>query len=126
MRRGCNEIDKHIGGKILSLRLALGLSRDQLAKKLDVTQQQLQKYEKGTNRISVSRLVVIAKALSQGVSYFYEGLSDDNEPMVTQHQRMCIEVSRNFMRIQNPEHQTAVNILIKSLANRSMVDVDTH
>jgi transcriptional regulator with XRE-family HTH domain len=83
MRRSCNEIDKHIGSKILSLRLALGLSRDQLAKKLDVTQQQLQKYEKGTNRISVSRLVVIAKALSQGVSYFYEGLSDDNEPMLT-------------------------------------------
>lgn len=118
MRRGCNEIDKHIGGKILSLRLALGLSRDQLAKKLDVTQQQLQKYEKGTNRISVSRLVVIAKALSQGVSYFYEGLSDDNEPMVTQHQRMCIEVSRNFMKIENLEHQIAVNTLIKSLANR--------
>ena len=126
MRRGCNEIDKHIGAKILSIRLALGLSRDQLAKKLDVTQQQLQKYEKGTNRISVSRLVVIAKALSQGVSYFYEGLSDDNEPMVTQHQRMCIEVSRNFMRIESADHQTAVNILIKSLANRSMVDVDTH
>ena len=126
MRRGCNEIDKHIGGKILAIRLALGLSRDQLAKKLDVTQQQLQKYEKGTNRISVSRLVVIAKALSQGVSYFYEGLSDDNEPMVTQHQRMCIEVSRNFMRIESAVHQTAVNILIKSLANRSMVDEDTH
>jgi len=123
MRRGCNEIDKHIGSKILSLRLALGLSRDQLAKKLDVTQQQLQKYEKGTNRISVSRLVVIAKALSQGVSYFYEGLCDDNEPMVTQHQRMCIEVSRNFMKIQSAEHQTAVNILIKSLAcdSRSML-----
>ena len=126
MRRGCNEVDKHVGGKILSLRLANGWSRTQLADKIDVTQQQLQKYEKGANRISVSRLVVIAKALSQGVSYFYEGLSDDNEPMVTQHQRMCIEVSRNFMRIQNPEHQTAVNILIKSLANRSMVDVDTH
>jgi hypothetical protein len=119
MIRGCNEIDKHIGSKILSLRLALGLSRDQLAKKLNVTQQQLQKYEKGTNRISVSRLVVIAKALSQGVSYFYEGLSDDNEPMVTQHQRMCIEISRNFMRIESAEHQTAVNILIKSLARDS-------
>ena len=116
MRRGCNEVDKHIGGKILSIRLALGLSRTQLADKIDVTQQQLQKYEKGTNRISASRLVVIAKALSKNISYFYEGLSDDNEPMVTQHQRMCIEVSRNFMRIENPDHQAAVNTLIKSLA----------
>jgi transcriptional regulator with XRE-family HTH domain len=125
MRRGCNEVDKHIGGKILSIRLALGLSRTQLADKIDVTQQQLQKYEKGTNRISASRLVVIAKALSKNISYFYEGLSDDNEPMVTQHQRMCIEVSRNFMKIESAVHQEAVNILIKSLANRSMVDIDS-
>jgi transcriptional regulator with XRE-family HTH domain len=50
-KRACNEIDKHIGDKILSLRLAYGLSRNQLAKKLDITQQQIEKYEKGTNRI---------------------------------------------------------------------------
>lgn len=118
-KRACNEVDKHVGGKILSLRLAYGLSRTQLAKKLDVTQQQLQKYEKGTNRISASRLVVIAKALSKDISYFYEGLESANsEPVVTQHQRMCIEVSRNFMKIENSEHQIAVNTLIKSLANR--------
>jgi transcriptional regulator with XRE-family HTH domain len=115
--------DKHVGSKILSLRLAYGLSRNQLAQKLDITQQQVEKYEKGTNRISASRLVVIAKALSKDISYFYEGLSDDSEPMVTQHQRMCIEVSRNFMRIESADHQTAVNILIKSLArdSRSML-----
>jgi len=39
---------------------------------------------------------------------------------------MCIEVSRNFMKIESADHQTAVNILIKSLANRPMVDVDNH
>jgi transcriptional regulator with XRE-family HTH domain len=124
MRRGCNEVDKHVGGKILSLRLANGWSRTQLADKIDVTQQQVEKYEKGTNRISVSRLIVIAKALSQDTSYFYEGLeAADSEPVVTQHQRMCIEVSRNFMRIENSEHQAAVNTLIKSLArdSRSML-----
>lgn len=115
MKRSCTEFDKHVGGKILSQRLAYGLSRNQLAKKLDITQQQLEKYEKGTNRISASRLVVIAKALSKEISYFYEGLNDDSEPMVTQHQRMCLEVSRNFMKIENPDHQVAVNILIKSL-----------
>lgn len=120
MRRGCNEVDKHVGGKILSLRLANGWSRTQLADKIDVTQQQLQKYEKGTNRISASRLVVIAKALSKNISYFYEGLSDDSEPMVTQHQRMCIEVSRNFMRIESADHQTAINTLIKSLAKKNI------
>jgi transcriptional regulator with XRE-family HTH domain len=111
------EVDKHIGGKIYSLRLAQGFSRQQLSQIIEVTHQQLQKYEKGTNRISVGRLVLIAKALSKDISYFYEGLeAANNEPVETQHQRMCIEVSRNFMKIENPDHQTAVNTLIKSLS----------
>jgi transcriptional regulator with XRE-family HTH domain len=113
----CSTIDRYVGERIYSLRLAQGLSRQQLSKIIGVTHQQLQKYEKGTNRISVGRLVLIAKALSKDISYFFEGLeSDDNKPVVTQHQRMCIEVSRNFMRIENPDHQAAVNTLIKSLA----------
>lgn len=110
------EIDKFIGNKIYSLRLAKGLSRQQLSKVIGVTHQQLQKYEKGNNRISVGRLVLISKALDKNISYFYEGLeTGNNETTVTQHQRMCIEVSRNFMKIENMEHQNAVNTLIKSL-----------
>ena len=110
------EIDKFIGDKIYSLRLAKGLSRQQLSKVIGVTHQQLQKYEKGNNRISVGRLVLISKALDKNISYFYEGLeTGNNETTVTQHQRMCIEVSRNFMKIENTEHQNAVNTLIKSL-----------
>ena len=110
------EVDKHIGDKIYFLRLAQGLSRQQLSRIVDVTHQQLQKYEKGTNRISVGRLVLIAKALSQEISYFYEGLGTDmKEIVITQHQRMCIEVSRNFMKIENSDHQTAVNTLVKTL-----------
>ncbi len=111
------EIDKFIGGKIYSLRLAKGLSRQQLSKVIGVTHQQLQKYEKGSNRISVGRLVLISKALDKNISYFYEGIESGNyEQVVTHHQRMCIEVSRNFMKIENTEHQNAVNTLVKSLA----------
>lgn len=110
------EVDKFIGGKIYSLRLAKGLSRQQLAEVIGVTHQQLQKYEKGSNRLSVGRLSLIAKALGRTISYFYEGIENEGaEEMVTQHQRMCIEVSRNFMKIENTEHQNAVNALIKSL-----------
>ena len=110
------EIDKFIGNKIYSLRLAKGLSRQQLSKVIGVTHQQLQKYEKGNNRISVGRLVLISKALDKNISYFYEGLeTGNNETTLTQHQRICIEVSRNFMKIENTEHQNAVNTLIKSL-----------
>jgi len=113
------EIDKSIGGKIRMLRLAKGLSRTQLGPDIGVTHQQLQKYEKGTNRISIGRLVLIAKALNVNVSSFYDGLESANEPIITQHQRMCIEISRNFMKISNREHQDAVNTLIKTLAKAS-------
>lgn len=114
------EVDKFIGDKIYGLRLAKGLSRQQLAEAIGVTHQQLQKYEKGTNRISVGRLVLIAKALEKTIDYFYQGLeSNDSEPVSTQHQRMCIEVSRNFMKIRSPEHQNAVNALVRSLIKES-------
>ena len=112
-----SEVDQFIGKKIYSLRLAKGLSRQQLAEVIGVTHQQLQKYEKGTNRISVGRLVLISKALSKDVVFFYEGLeTNTNEPIMTQHQRMCIEVSRNFMKIESSEHQNAVNTVVKSLS----------
>lgn len=114
------EVDKFIGGKIYNLRLAKGLSRQQLASVIGVTHQQLQKYEKGTNRISVGRLILIARALGKTIDFFYNDLENSNdEPIMTQHQRMCIEVSRNFMKITSSEHQSAVNSLVKSLVKES-------
>lgn len=110
------KIDKFIGQKIYSLRLAKGLPRQQLSKVIGVTHQQLQKYENGTNRVSASRLVLIANALEQKVTYFYEGFeAGDNIPPETESQRLCIEVARNFRRLGNREHQDAINTLVKSL-----------
>ena len=60
-------------GKSISFCLAKGLSRAELSKVIDVTYQQLQKYENGTNRVSASRLLLIAKALEHEIPYFYEG-----------------------------------------------------
>ena len=111
-----DNIDKSIGHKIYSLRLAKGLSRQQLAKAIGVTHQQLQKYEKGSNRVSASKLALIAKALDRRIPYFYEGFeSAENIPLETESQRLCIEVARNFRRIGNREHQDAINTLVKSL-----------
>ena len=110
------QIDKYIGKRIYDLRLALGVSRDQLSKEIGVTHQQVQKYETGANRVTVSRLMLIAKALSKDVSYFYEGFEEDNlTPRVTQSQRMCLEVSKNFMKITDQKKQNAVHALVKSL-----------
>jgi transcriptional regulator with XRE-family HTH domain len=117
------KIDKIIGQKITRLRIDKGMSREELARFIDVTHQQLQKYEKGINRISVGRLVLIAQALESPIQYFYENLEKEQEYMPTQHQRMCIEVSRNFMKIVNGEHQSAINSLVKSLATKEVKKV---
>ena len=109
-------IDKIIGRKIHELRISMGLSRQQLSGKIGVTHQQLQKYEKGTNRISAGRLAAIAKALNKPVSFFFDGIDKNDNILPTQHQRMCIEVSRNFLRIKNPMHQNAINLLVRTLA----------
>lgn len=111
------QIDKIIGNKIYNLRLAKGFSRQQLAELIGVTHQQLQKYEKGINRIAAGRLILIAKALGKNLEYFYSDLNEnENIEEDHQHQRMCIEVSRNFMKLRNTDHQNAINVLIRSLA----------
>lgn len=109
-------VDTVIGIKIHELRISMGLSRQQLAAKIGVTHQQLQKYEKGTNRISAGRLMAIAKALGKTVSYFFDNAEDGQDALPSQHQRMCIEVSRNFMKIKSPHHQNAINLLVRTLA----------
>lgn len=115
------QIDRYIGSKIQELRLAHGMSRQDLGGKIEVTHQQLQKYEIGTNRVSAGRLALIAKYLNTSVASFYEGLDStlavvESDINPNQSQRMCIEVSRNFMKIKNPEHKDAINSLVRILA----------
>lgn len=115
------QIDRYIGAQIQELRLAHGLSRQDLGEKISVTHQQLQKYEMGINRVSAGRLALIAKYLNTSVATFYEGLDSkltvvESDININQNQRMCIEVSRNFMKIKNPEHRDAINSLVRILA----------
>ena len=68
------QIDRYIGSKIQELRLAHGMSRQDLGERIAVTHQQLQKYEMGINRVSAGRLALIARNLGTSVGKFYEGL----------------------------------------------------
>lgn len=70
---GPHPVDTHVGAKVKSRRLMLGLSQEELAKSIGLTFQQVQKYERGTNRISVSRLTDISRALKVPIDYFLEG-----------------------------------------------------
>jgi len=70
---GPHPVDTHVGSKVKSRRLMLGLSQEELAKSIGLTFQQVQKYERGTNRISVSRLADISQALKVSMDYFLDG-----------------------------------------------------
>ena len=72
-RNSQNPIDKHVGNRVRMRRMMIGMSQEKLGEKLGITFQQIQKYEKGTNRIGASRLQQIATVLSVPVSFFFEG-----------------------------------------------------
>ena len=106
--------DKTIGLRIQELRLARGLSREQLAKKIGVTHQQLQKYEKAINRISVGRLVLIANALDKNVEFFFEDI-DGFIPTNSKRQRLSMELSREFLQIKDVGVQDSLVMLTRNL-----------
>lgn len=72
-KKAPNPIDKHVGSRVRMRRMMLSMSQEKLGDALDLTFQQVQKYEKGTNRIGASRLQQIAQILQVPVSFFFEG-----------------------------------------------------
>jgi transcriptional regulator with XRE-family HTH domain len=70
-------IDLHVAARLRMRRMMQGVSQEALAARIGVTFQQIQKYEKGQNRIGASRLFQLAQALSAPIGYFFEGLPDD-------------------------------------------------
>jgi transcriptional regulator with XRE-family HTH domain len=75
MKKATNTVDKEIGSRVRMRRMLIGMSQEKLGEMLELTFQQVQKYEKGTNRISVSRLLDIANILGVTIHYFYEGVT---------------------------------------------------
>ncbi|BAQ48750.1 MULTISPECIES: helix-turn-helix transcriptional regulator [Methylobacterium] len=73
MKKAPDPVDRHVGHRVRVRRLLIGVSQERLGDALGVTFQQIQKYEKGANRISASRLNQISEMLGVPVSFFYEG-----------------------------------------------------
>ena len=71
-----NPIDLHVGGRIRARRKIIGVSQSTLADSLGLTFQQVQKYERGANRVSASKLYEIARKLQVSIAFFFEGLAD--------------------------------------------------
>ena len=78
-KKGPNPIDKHVGSRVRMRRMMLGMTQEKLGDGLGLTFQQVQKYEKGTNRIGASRLQHIARILQVPVAFFFEGAPNDAE-----------------------------------------------
>jgi transcriptional regulator with XRE-family HTH domain len=112
--------DRYVGARIRERRIMMGLSQQQLGKVIDLTSQQVHKYELGLNRISAGRLFEIAQVLGVPVSWFFEGLVEKGDAQeMSSRQRMCLELARNFALIDNEKHQEALSQMARALAAQS-------
>lgn len=124
-----NPIDAHVGSRIRLRRNMLGMSQEKLGERLGITFQQIQKYEKGTNRVGASRLQAIASILDVAVSFFFEdapgqaapvaGFSEENSASFVVdflNSAEGIQLNRAFARISNPLVRRKMIELVKAIA----------
>jgi transcriptional regulator with XRE-family HTH domain len=124
-----NPTDIYVGSRVRMRRKMLGMSQEKLGDKLGITFQQIQKYEKGTNRIGASRLQATADALEVPVSFFFpdrdakegSGLQEEGAAFVMEFMSTGegLDLSRAFTRIRNPKVRRKVLDLVRALADES-------
>ena len=119
------QVDAYVGERIRTRRTELGLTQDDLASALEISYQQVQKYETGANRVSAGRLFQIALKLDIGVAHFFEGAEQatgsgaDVKPMAHGGTgRSTIQIARNFSEISDANVRAAINGLIKSIIRK--------
>lgn len=126
--RSANAVDRRIGQRLKARRLELSISQERLAEMLGVTFQQVQKYEKGVNRVAASRLFDIAVSLGVPVAFFYDGLALENANGVGEEGAPDLvydtlatpegqELLTLFGSIQNPRLRRRVVELVRVLAD---------
>ena len=111
-----HDVDLFVGGKIKTARTMQGMSQSELADKIGVSYQQVQKYERGTNRAAPSRLYDIARALSLPIAHFFPKQGGAKGERVARH-RANLELVRNFESIRDAAARTRVYELVKTLAH---------
>ena len=130
-----NAVDRHVGKRVRLRRTLLGLSQEQLGASLNITFQQVQKYERGANRISASRLWDISQILDVQISYFFNDMTDDtmrssprqvsrgesikfnDEDMLeSMARRETLELVRTYYSIEKPKVRKRIGEMVKSIA----------
>jgi transcriptional regulator with XRE-family HTH domain len=126
---GPNPTDVQVGARVRQRRVLLGMSQEKLGEALGLTFQQVQKYERGTNRVGASRLWDMSRILGVPVSYFFSGAEDregagtgaapavptDEDPMMS---RETMELVHVYYRIVDPSIRRRFFELTKALARR--------
>jgi transcriptional regulator with XRE-family HTH domain len=131
-KKAPNPIDKHVGSRVRMRRMMLGMSQEKLGDALALTFQQVQKYEKGTNRIGASRLQQISHILQVPVAFFFEGaphLADgsimvenlESAPSPTYVSDFLatsdgLSLTKAFMRIPDPKLRRRIVDLVQQIA----------
>jgi transcriptional regulator with XRE-family HTH domain len=130
-KKAPNPIDKHVGSRVRMRRMMLGMSQEKLGDALGLTFQQVQKYEKGTNRIGASRLQQISHILQVPVAFFFEGAP--NVPLANQPEGLAeapspayvsdflatsdgLALTKAFMRIEDSKLRRRIVDLVEQIA----------
>ena len=125
-----NPVDQHVGSRVRLRRMLLGMSQERLGESMGLTFQQVQKYEKGVNRIGASRLFQISKILDVPVQFFFEeaphtdgrsapGMAEgDSEAFILEflNSREGLELNRAFVKIGDPKVRKSVVDLVRALS----------
>ena len=130
-----NPVDKHVGSRLRMRRMMLGLSQEKLAEALGLTFQQVQKYEKGTNRVGASRIQQISEILQVPVSFLFEGsptgiprtegLSEAPSPAYVSDFLATSEglaLIRAFTRISDAKLRRSIVDMVEQIAARGSTD----
>jgi len=133
MSKSPNPIDIHVGARVRLRRMMIGMSQEKLGESLGLTFQQVQKYEKGANRIGASRLLTIASILDVPIEFLFEDMpksvtatlpsgpasskSDDDVAPVMEFvaSREGLDLNSNFSRIESPAKRKALVDFVKTL-----------
>jgi transcriptional regulator with XRE-family HTH domain len=123
-------VDRHVGSRVRMRRMMVGMSQEKLGEACGITFQQIQKYEKGTNRMGASRLHHIARVLDVPIEFFYEGASSDqgsNGPIMIDGQSRSMTdflatseglgLVRAFTAIKDPKVRLRIVDLAKAVAD---------
>lgn len=128
-KKGPNPVDVHVGSRVRLRRMLVGISQEKLGDSMGLTFQQIQKYEKGVNRIGASRLFMLSQVLDVPVQFFFEGMpaikdekfagivEDDTEAYLYEflNTRDGLELNRAFMKLGDPDTRRAVIELVRAL-----------